>query len=392
MDSSRSDALGALKWGLRKYAWVLGVYVLLVAVVLPVVALRAPERYDSHALVIAQRLDMDMVALPRYAESVFDNGAVARAVDTSFADTGDFEDIVPALVSLQAEQDSIVLTVIGHASDPAVAAELADVASEAFVAELNRAGEGVGAFAVQSRATPPTTPVDQLPSLALLVPVSLVAGLLLGVAAVGVVLLARRPVLEPGDAEEATGIPVLGTVTLPRPPRNGALPAPEQVPGIAPLCRRLLTQGTDGLVVVSPARWQAARRALVGVIALVLSRVRPVELVADDALRSAVEAGGANPPTGHERPLVVADGADPLLLLEHSASTMELLLVPHGMPVRELRGVVAEQLGGGPAGLVLVRRGRRHAPAVRPDGEAGAPRHPTPQTGERLAVPVPGRH
>lgn len=372
MGTRGSDALGALRWGLGRYAWLFLGYLVAVTALVPAAALRAPTTYDAEALVIAQRLDMNLVALPRYAEAVFDNGQIARTIAAQYGDAGDFEDIVPLRSSLVAEQDSVVLRVIGHDSAPDTAAQLANLAAAAFVDELNRAGDGVGIFAVQSNAVPPAEPTDTLPGLPFLLPVALLAGIALGLAAVAVVLVARRPVLEPGDAEDATGVPVLGTVTLPRTHR-GEFPSGADVVGIAPLCRRVMSLTTDAVIFVSTPRLSAARGQLAVAAASVLGRVCHVQFVAPSTLLEAASSlvDEPRPVDGHPddtsvtwQEITIIDSADPLDLVEVSRAATTILLVPRGMPLKALRDAAAEHLGGGPAGLVLVRRSRRRPSRV----------------------------
>jgi len=363
-----SDAIGALRWGLGKYTWLFLLYVVALTVLVPAVALRGSASYDAEALVVAQRLDMDLVALPRYGEAVFDNGEVARAIASRFGQGGDFEDIVPQRASLVAEQDSIVLRIVGHDSAPGRAAELANAAADAFVTELNAPGEGVGLFTIQSQAVPPSEPTASLPGLPFLVPVGLVAGAALGLAAVAVVVVVRRPVLEEADAEQATGVPVLASVTLPRIPR-GQFPSGEDVAGVVALCRRLLAMDTDAFLLVSTARGGVARAQLAVAAVSVLVRVCYVRFIASEEMHDAARALAADPAVGEgagssptpRRSITVVDGADPVDLVRRAGSATTVLLVPHGMPINALRAAAGDHLGGGKAVLVLVRRGRRRA-------------------------------
>jgi hypothetical protein len=121
------------------------------AVLLPVALLmRSEEQADAQALVIAQDLDVDIRALPRYAEAVFQDGQVARAVADELG--VDASEVVPDRVSLVSEPDTIVLVIVGHAEDGATAERVADVAADAYVRQLNAAGAGVGEFALQASA------------------------------------------------------------------------------------------------------------------------------------------------------------------------------------------------------------------------------------------------
>jgi hypothetical protein len=134
-----------------------------VAVTLTVADLRTPDfafvqapafaqqpPATAEAIVIAQRLDMDLPALPDYGNAVFSNGEVAEAVAAEHG--GQPDDIVPARASVVVEPDSIVLRVIGHDTDLETAADIANTAAKAFVEQLNNAGTGVGVFTLQSPA------------------------------------------------------------------------------------------------------------------------------------------------------------------------------------------------------------------------------------------------
>ena len=142
-----------LRQGLR-YRRLLVLALLAGAVLVPAaVLMRGGQQVDAQALVIAQRLDVELAALPRYAEAVFHDGRVARAVAEELG--VDASEVVPDRVSLVSEPDGIALLVVGHAEDEATAARIADVAAEAYVHQLNAAGAGVGDFALQQAAGPP---------------------------------------------------------------------------------------------------------------------------------------------------------------------------------------------------------------------------------------------
>src|SRR5688500_13157030 len=152
------DAVGVLRWGIRRYRWLFLACLVLGAAVAPVAASKLERPADAEALVIAQRLDMSLTALPRYGETLFDNGQVAEAVSQKFSDAVALKDIVPNHVSLVADQDSIVFRVVGHDPEPKTAADIANTAAAAFVEALNAPGAGVAEFAVLSQAKPPPAP------------------------------------------------------------------------------------------------------------------------------------------------------------------------------------------------------------------------------------------
>ncbi len=121
------------------------------AVLLPAALLmRNQQQADAQALVIASDLDVDLRALPRYAEAMFQDGQVARAVADELG--VDASEVGPDEVSLVSEPDTIVLVIVGHAEDGATAERIADVAADAYVRQLNAAGAGVGEFVLQAPA------------------------------------------------------------------------------------------------------------------------------------------------------------------------------------------------------------------------------------------------
>src|SRR3954471_13025497 len=188
MEPAGTDAVGVLRWGLRRYWVVFAACLVVGAVVAPLAFLDRTTPAEAQALVLTQRLDMDLTALPRYAETVFGNGQVEQAVSARFGDLVDGQAIIPDRVSVVAEQDSIMFTVIGRDHDPQTAADLANTAADAFVQALNAPGAGVGAFAVQTPARAPA-PTSSERSPVLVVSAGAVAGAVLGLALVTALLV-----------------------------------------------------------------------------------------------------------------------------------------------------------------------------------------------------------
>ncbi|TQN37895.1 hypothetical protein FHU33_4568 [Blastococcus colisei] len=380
MRAAGTDAVGALRWGLRRYRWLVLACLVLGAVVAPRAEARFETPVEAESLVIAQVLDMDLVALPRYGEAVFDNGAVAEAVAARFPDIDEFDDIVPNRISLVAEQDSIVFRVVGRDVDPQIAADLANTATEAFLPALNATGVGAGLFALQSPATPPAVEEDRLGSL-IAIPIGLVAGLFLALTLVSLFLIVRRPIIAAEDAEEATGVPVLGTVKVPR-TRRGVYAPPEEFPGLVPVCRRLLHLSTSTLVLVSQRRDRRARAQLTAALAKVLVRVRDVRLIGPtvpelngvrsigtfelEEMVAELEVAAGAPPsdsngargTGRAR-ITIVDSSEPLDLVQPPRLTATVLVFREGIRSAALQAAVVEHLGGSAeARLLLVKKGR----------------------------------
>jgi capsular polysaccharide biosynthesis protein len=367
MRAAGTDALGVLRWGLRRYRALMIVCLLLGAAVAPFAALQRDIPTDAQALVVVQRLDMDLVALPRYGDAVFNNGSVAQAVAAQFGDLGDFADIIPNRVSLVAEQDSIVFAVVGHDVNPKTAADIANVAANTFVTALNSAGVGVGSFTLQSPAQPPPVHGNSLGTF-LAIPVGVVAGLVLGLAAVSTVLVARRPVIDGADAEDATGVLALGTVTVPR-TRRGTFARPADFTGLVPVCRRLLALPTPIIVLASRAREEPVRKQLAMALVSVLRRVRDVRFLSpsdlqgmpavpqDAAARQGRHGGGSH---DDDAALTFVDSGEPLDLIQPPQLTTTVLVVREGIGTAALRAAVVEHLGGSAeARLLMVKRGRR---------------------------------
>jgi len=362
-----TDAVGVLRWGLRRYRALFLACLLLGTALGSFAVLQRDTTREAEALVLAQRLDMDLTALPRYGQAVFNNGEVARVVATRFGDAGGFDDVIPDRVNVVAEQDSIVFRVVGRDADPKVAADIANTAADTFVDALNTAGTGVGTFSLQSRAEPPAEEGRAF-GLALALGVGVAAGLLLGLAVVSVLLVVRRPVVEGADAEEATGVPALGTVTVPRARKAGSA-RPEEFAGLIPVCRRLLALPTPTVMVVSRPQEEAVRKQLSVALGSVLGGIRNLRFVGSADLQDVVaDRKAAEAPTTRQNgadvspgeALTLVDSSEPLDLVQPPHSTATILVIPEGMGSTALRAAVVEHLGGSAeARLLLVRRGRR---------------------------------
>ena len=379
MTAERTDSLGMLRWGLSRFWPVFLALLVLGGALAGVLASRITEPASADALVIADRLDTDLAALPRYGQAVFENGQVVQAIAARF-EVDLLKDVIPDRVSLVTERDSIVFHVVGHDPDPQVAADIANVAADAFIDALNAPGVGVGAFSLQSPAEAPQQ-ADAGPSNVLAVAVGLAVGLLLAVAVVAGLLVARRPVIDGSGAEEATGVPSLGVVTVPRTHR-GAFARPEEFAGLVPVCRRLLGLPTPNVLLVSRPREASVRMQLSVALASVVMLVRDVRFTGPTQLREMVERHradltdehrGAQPPAGDRLSLSIVDSSEPLDLVQPPESTTTVLVVPEGIGSNALRAAVVEHLGGtAEARVLLVRRGRRSRRESTPRGSAAA--------------------
>jgi len=358
------DVFGTLAWGLRRYAWVVVLATVLVGVLVPYALSQSEDAYEAEATVAAtaevQIPSLD--ALPKTVENIFSDGAVAQVVRTRY-NLSDTTPVVPDLVEVVADQDSLAFAVIGRDRDPAVAADLADTAAKEFVLELNAADNAVGTFGLVQEAAVPVTPEPKLAGGPLTIAIGILAGLLLGVALVVLLLVLRRPVLDAESARDATGAPVLGRVTLPR--GRGEVNE-RDTHGLGSLCRRLLASGSPVILLVSPRSAVSVRHRLSTVMAKLLGRSRNVfvsqggEHDLPTLWELVTRRGGrkARVPDADRTELVLVDGPTVEERTSRPDTAMTLLVVPEGIGLGALRLLADEYLDGDPGGVVLVRTRR----------------------------------
>lgn len=277
MCEPREDAAARLWWGLRRYA---GLVVLVVAgaVALSVakgsaVADGAPQ-FRATSLVVASELQLRPEQLPRFASTVFRAGTVARETVARTRVAVPPDELIPAHVTVEPVEGTILVAVTGINRDPGVAAELANTAAAVLTEQLNAPGPGVGEFAIQERATAPSSP-EPTASPALPVVVGALAGLALALGSVGLLLLLRRPVLSGAEAAGSVGAPLLGALALPR-----GEASPRDVPGVSALRARLWPTCRERVVLVSLRRYGSRRARLARLLARALARSGPVYYVA----------------------------------------------------------------------------------------------------------------
>lgn len=274
------DGARRLGWGLRRYAPVV-VLALFLAVLLslagPANSLLSPDpNYEASALVVAKKLAIRPEQLPRAAEAVFQGGSIADSVATEIGEPERAGNLVPDAVRLEPVSDTIALRVIGRDRDPDRAAELANFAAAVFVMELNALGEGVGEFVIQDEAR---TPVTRSASGSAVVPlaVGILSGAALALGLVGLLLMARRPLIDPREAAAASGVPLLCTLELPS-RRSGAV-TPEQVSGLALLSTRMFPNGTGVSALVGCGRDLGPRLEVIRLLAMHAARTGSVYVI-----------------------------------------------------------------------------------------------------------------
>jgi hypothetical protein len=341
---SGSDVFATLLWGLRHYALLVLATVLALGVLIPLALSQRTAQFQataqvgpSDALVIP-----NTNPLPRIAESVFNNGAVEESVRTLLKQPNG--NIIPSKVQLIAAQDNLVLEVVAHAPTAQGAIDIANNAAGAFVLELDKYSDSVATFSLTHKAIlARKVPKVAGGSASLLL--GLVAGLLAGVAVVGLLLVIRRPVVDASTAQDVTGSPVIGRITL---PRHGP-PGSADGRAIALLCRRLLAASASTIQVAAPSQAQAQL--------LVLSMTEAYGQMSTGRRpqkRAGAQAGSTAP-----LPQVVApEGTQAWISVPHQDS-YTVLLAPQGISTRRLRLFAEGHDTGSPTGVVLVSTYRR---------------------------------
>ncbi len=350
-----SDVLTTLMWGLRRYAWVVVLFVAGIGVLVPAIQSRAPAEYEARAQVgpYTQLIIPNLTPLPKIADSAFTNGSVADAVRQQLG-VKPSEDVIPGTVQLVTAQDNLVLEVVGRGAKPEDAVQVADAAASALTVELNKYQRTVAEFTVQHKAVVSSKPSSKIAGGYLSIAVGLVAGLVAGIGAVALLLVLRRPVVDSAAAEDATGVPVLGRVRL---PRSGSELDASDLMGIGLLCRRILSAGHKVVYVAGPAR--AHVEQLSASMTEFMERVRST--ANDQTATNGIPHDAAAPASARTAEIVVLTGPS----LEQWArvpddSSMTLLAVPEGVTTRSLRHLADEHFTGTPAGVVLVSQHRGH--------------------------------
>ena len=217
MAKTRSDIATRLGWALRTYAPVALLTMALVtalAIGLPLLRTSSPT-YRAAAVVVATRLEIRSDQLPRLAAAIFHSGGVAQEAVAEGDLPFEPEELIPDIASLAPVEDNIVLYVEGRASDPGLAARIANSVAEALTVHLNEAGPGVGRFDVQEPARVPFE-AEPGPPLPILAVAGMMSGLVLALGIVGLLVVLRRPVLDGEEAAGIAGVPLIGSVALER--------------------------------------------------------------------------------------------------------------------------------------------------------------------------------
>ena len=284
----QDDAAARMLAMLRQYLWLVVLLLTCGAAAGAASAVFGGENahYEASALVIAKdvpsRGDARILAeqLPRLGEAVFTSGAVAdRAVADPRLPYASAQ-LIPDHAVLEPLEGTIVLRVKGIADEAGLAALIANRVAAALVIELNRAGPGVGRFALQDRARPPDEPVAGS-SLPTLLGIGIGGGFVLALALVALIMLVRRPVLSAADLESASAAPILAALDLPV--RAQAVGDPRQVVGLGALVRRMVGHDRRVCAFVSIGRAERHRSQLAALVSRALAPSGTVALVTPSA-------------------------------------------------------------------------------------------------------------
>ena len=364
MSNSNSDSGNRLRWGLRRF-WFVPVLAMTTGACLgSVTARQTATDYEATALVVAKTLQISPMALPRFGSVIFDSGEIARQVvqqeqlTTSPA-------VVQKKLSLTPVQDSILFEVTAQSSTASGAANLANEATDIFVAEINKPGRGIGQFAVQQAATAPAAPLASLDTRTRTV-LGILAGLLAGFSLLALFVLVRQPVVTPATAVAMTGAPYVGSLML----RGRYLSGGHRSgSGLTATATRLLAalSGDRSLVAIHGAGGSCldvaealadgvvlARREAAAITARAHSDTRLRE-VRDDVDAEVLVVDAAEADAACHLAIVRKDVREGSAESVDGVAWYRLVVVSEGVPSARVQSMV-EQLPAQPDGVVLLRR------------------------------------
>ncbi|MGH2794050.1 MAG: hypothetical protein ACRDKG_07065, partial [Actinomycetota bacterium] len=278
MPEQIEDTAYRVWWTVRRYLWVF-LFTIPAAVVLLVST--APgtitQQYETSALVVAtKRGDLATESMARLYESVFEGGAVAEIAVRQENLNIVPQDLIPDYASIEPVENTVAAEVFGTHDEPGVAKRIADGASAALVAELNRVFDGESVFA---RVAAAPTPEAEVTSVSKVTPVALgiAIGIVAGLGIIGLLLTLRRPILGGDEASALVGAPLVGTPTLPA--GRGFPAAPSRVPGLAAMVKRLFPDAAGSVVFIAHTRGEEVRTIVAQLVAGTLGRFHPTFLV-----------------------------------------------------------------------------------------------------------------
>ncbi|MEX2554375.1 MAG: hypothetical protein WEB06_01940 [Actinomycetota bacterium] len=365
------DTASRLWWGVRRFLWVFIITVpAAAAIFISAGASGFGREYEATALVIATKQPLPIDAYAKLGENIFSGGAVAEKAVNDGRLSIKPSSLIPEYARLDPVQENIIYRVIGTHANRNVAADIANAVATAFVAELNRPGEGVGEFAVQDIARVPSAASDAIATVPVLGVLGIALGLLVGVAVVGMFLTIRRPVLGADEAAALTGAPLAGTPTLPS--MRGVPAEGSRVPGLAATVKRLFPKPIGTIVLISAPGDEEVRTVLAQLIAATHGRETRTYLVPskDEGVRRLYEHVESDArvivskelpdPSAWARTAMVIDGpsakgSDAPQMVPETAQI--ILVVRQGAPRSRILDVASQFLPGEIAAVVFVRRG-----------------------------------
>lgn len=344
--SPGSDVTGVLGWGLRRYAWLIALFVVALGVVVPGVIQQRAAIYQASAQVgpVHTLRIANLDVLPKMATDVFANVPSDSAVMKA---AGATDPVGADQLELVAAQDNIVFTVVARSTDPRTAQDTANEAATTFVEQLNVYSQSVGSFSVSHLATTPSQPLPSLGG-----PVAwalgLLAGLLVGCGCVGFLLLVRRPVIDAATAERESGATVLGRITLDRRGTGAS--------GMTQLCHRIVSEPTRMVLMAGPKAMRRERHELADELVYWLKRVRRVISIGSREPMEELGAASLAERALDEDELVIVDDASPVDVATRPENSLTLLVVREGIPRSALHEQSRQYVDSGSVAMVLVRR------------------------------------
>jgi capsular polysaccharide biosynthesis protein len=212
LEAARLDTRRRLAWAARHFLWIFVIAAVAGAGIAVAARLASGTKYRTSALVVAKTLTLQQQQLPHFGQAVFTSGAVADAVSADLGGSVRPETLIPNSINVVPLPDTVLFEVQGTASNPTAAAKLADSAATAFVRELNKAGPGVGTFALQDTAERPAPALSSGPGIVTLAVLGAVAGLLFALGIVVLILVIRRPLVSETEAVGLVDVPVVPVV------------------------------------------------------------------------------------------------------------------------------------------------------------------------------------
>jgi capsular polysaccharide biosynthesis protein len=332
---------------------------------------RGEQPYEATALVVARHLNVSVQQLPRFGEAIFNSSSVSRlAVDEGNLGV-DPENLIPGKVTLRPIQDTVLFEVRAVDQDPDQAAVLANVTAGAFIEELNKPGEGIGQFGLQSVAVPPTERRNTAIGAPTAAVVGVVGAAALALGLLWVLALLRPRVITAAQAAAVAGVPLAGTITLPG--VKGDTSDPAAVTGLELTAWRVCQPAEGTLAIVgTPGDGSAAHevRDLLGRVVNLRGAPRGLPEAREEVSRSASNQRGtrtaaapapqrpSHTPPDQALQIIDAESLDARSRVRNASpnDVRFVLVVEEGTKVSAVEQAAAQFLPGELESAVFVRR------------------------------------